>query len=98
MIHDFHLYTSLSYALVGAIFFCCGASMKFRFTLLRNEADRALAFMLTGVFVYACFLDHLADSLGAHESVLWMTALFEAVVSVITALFLAAKVIWQWKR
>lgn len=98
MIHHFHFATSIAYAVVGAVFFCCGSSQKFRFTLLRNEADRALAFMLTGVFVYACFLDHFADSLGAHQGVLWLTALFEAVVSVITAAFLVLKVILQWKR
>lgn len=98
MIHDFHPLTSLAYAVVGAIFFACGSSMRFRFSLLRSEADRSFAFMMTGVFVYACFLDHLADSLGAPYNVLWLTALFEAVVSVITAGFLAVKAAIQWNR
>ena len=97
MIHDFHLITSLAYAVVGAVFFACGASVKFRFTLLRNEADRAFAFMMTGVFVYACFLDHFAHSTGMHQDTLWWTALFEAVVSVVTAAFLTVKVAVQWK-
>lgn len=98
VIHDFHFITSLAYAVVGAIFFACGSSMRFRFSLLRTEADRSFAFMATGVFVYACFLDHIADSLGMSEGVLWTTALFEAVVSVMVAAFLVYRAIERWKR
>ena len=98
MIHAFHLATAMAYFVVGAIFFACGKSATFRFSLLRNEADRTFVFMMTGVFVYACFLDHFADSLGAPENTLWVVALFEAVVSVSTAAFLVIKATLQWKR
>lgn len=86
--HDFRLITAMAYALVGLILFACGRSIRFRFLLLRSEPERALMFQLVAIFIYACFLDHLADSAGAEHSTRWAAALFEAVVSTLTALFL----------
>ena len=97
VIHLFHFVTALSYFVVGGIFFACGRSATFRFSLLRNEADRTFVFMMTGVFVYACFLDHFADSMGADTRTLIAVSAFEALVSLVTALFLAIKVTVQWR-
>lgn len=98
MIHTAHLITTAAYIVAGAILFACGLSAKFRWTLLRNERDRSAAFILVGVFVYSCALDHGADALKAPADALVLTAWFEAAVSAFTALFLTLKAAFQWRR
>lgn len=87
-LHHLHFITSAAYLVVGCILFACGQSHKYRFLILRNEAERELTFKLVAIFVYACFLDHLADSAGADHATLWAAACFEAAVSAGTAFFL----------
>jgi hypothetical protein len=92
-----HLITSGAYFVVGFVLYWCGVSPKFRFTLLRNKNDRATAFKLVAVFVFACFMDHAADALGASIIMLQITAIAEAIVSAGTAFFLVGKAAVQWK-
>ena len=95
MIHCLHLATAIAYFLVGPVLFACGCSAVFRFSILRNEAEREATFKLVAIFIWACFLDHLADSVQSSDATLLLTALLEAVVSVATAAFLVVRV---WKR
>lgn len=97
LVDQMHLATSGAYFVVGIVLYYCGVSPKFRFTLLRNEEDRALTFKLVALFVFACFMDHFADALGSDDFTLEITAIAEAIVSVGTAAFLIIKAAVQWK-
>ena len=72
-------------------------SPRFRFTLLRDEAEREATFKLVAIFVWACFLDHYAHSQMASHTVIISTAIFEAAISILTAGFLIFRVVTRWR-
>lgn len=97
LIDAMHLVTAISYAVVGGVLWWCGLSPKFRFTLIRSEAERSFLFQVVAVFVLACFFDHFADAIGASVMTLQVTAPFEAFVSASTAIGLGGRAVFRWK-
>lgn len=96
LIHQAHLVTSVAYVLVGALLAANAYSFRCRWAMAKDENERAFNFGIVAVFVYACALDHAAESLGADTLTLMITAVFEAIVSAGTAVILGIRTASRW--
>lgn len=98
MIHYLHLVTAASYVVVGAVLFGAGLSYRIRSMKAVNEGERTFNYLLVGIFVYACAIDHAADALHVSDATKLAAGTLEAVVSAATAAILAIRIASRWRK